>query len=206
MKIYITRHGETDWNRKRIIQGSMDSPLTEDGLIGAERLSVRLRKTHFDLVITSPLNRAYRTAMIILKDRNIPILKDDSLKEINCGIFEGFTFNEIWLKHPELKSMLYSDPLNFRYPGGESLNEFYDRVKNGFERIIKEHSDKTILIVAHGGTIKGLTSYMIEKADPSSWFRNVVDNCSLTEIDYNDEQFTMVNYNDTLHLNIDWVS
>ncbi len=205
MKIYITRHGETEWNRERIIQGSMDSPLTDEGVRGAERLSVRLKETHFDFVITSPLYRAYRTAMIILKDRNIPIIKDDSLKEINCGVFEGFTFTEIWLKHPELKAKLHSDPLNFRYPGGESLTEFYDRVKNGFEKIIEEKTDKTILIVAHGGTIKGLTSYMIEKADPSSWFRNVVDNCSLTEIDYIDGQFSMINYNDTVHMNIDWL-
>ncbi|HAE42360.1 MAG TPA: histidine phosphatase family protein [Clostridiales bacterium] len=203
MKIYITRHGETEWNKKRIIQGSMDSPLTEEGVRGAERLSVRLRETQFDFVITSPLYRAYRTAMIILKDRKIPIIKDDSLKEINCGIFEGFTFQEIWEKHPDLKSTLHSDPLNFRYPGGESLNEFYDRVKNGFEEIIENYKDKTILIVAHGGTIKGLTSYMIEKADPSSWFRNVVDNCSLTEIDYVDGQFRLINYNDTDHMNID---
>lgn len=203
MKIYITRHGETEWNKKRIIQGSMDSPLTEEGVRGAERLSVRLRETQFDFVITSPLYRAYRTAMIILKDRKIPIIKDDSLKEINCGIFEGFTFQEIWEKHPDLKSTLHSDPLNFRYPGGESLNEFYDRVKNGFEEIIENYKDKTILIVAHGGTIKGLTSYMIEKADSSSWFRNVVDNCSLTEIDYVDGQFRLINYNDTDHMNID---
>jgi probable phosphoglycerate mutase len=205
MKIYITRHGETEWNKKRIIQGSMDSPLTEEGVRGAERLSERLRETHFDFVITSPLYRAYRTARIILKERNIPIIKNESLQEINCGIFEGFTFDEIWKKHPELKAKLHGDPLNFRYPGGESLNEFYDRVKFGFEKIMEEYSDKTILIVAHGGTIKGLTSYMIEKADPSSWFRNVVDNCSLTEIVYKDGKFSMVNYNDTVHMNINWM-
>ncbi len=203
MNIYITRHGETEWNKRKLVQGWKDSPLTEAGLLGAKQLRERMKEVKLDCVVSSPLFRAYETATIIVGDRAVPIVQNETLKEINCGDFEGYSFIEIWQKYPEMKKAHELDPLNFKYPNGESLVEFNHRVVEGFKKLIEKHHGQDILIVAHGGTIKGLTSYMIEKADPYDWFKEVVDNCSLTTIQFKKSQFSLVEYNDTSHLKID---
>lgn len=200
MKIYITRHGQTEWNTERRIQGNLDSPLTEIGLEGAKKLHERLKNIEFDSIITSPLFRALKTSEIIKGSRDIELIKEDSLKEINCGDFEGYTFDEIWKKNPHFKIELDKDPYNFKYPNGESLKEFYERVTKGFKKLLKKYENRTILIVAHGGTIKCITSYIFENESANLWFKNVVENCSLTEIDYLAGEFSVVKYNDSKHL------
>jgi probable phosphoglycerate mutase len=203
MKVYITRHGETEWNIKGRIQGCLDSPLTEQGIFGAERLSEVIVSKDIDIIISSPLLRAYRTAIIAAGDSNIPVVTRDCLKEINCGEFQGYGFQEVWEVHPELKDIIKMDPYNFKYPGGESLKEFNERVISGFESILEEYKNTNVLIVGHGGTIKCITSYISKEGDSKTWFANVVDNCSLTEFDYNSGEFNLVDYNNTVHMKND---
>ncbi|SHJ53428.1 probable phosphoglycerate mutase [Dethiosulfatibacter aminovorans DSM 17477] len=200
MKVYITRHGETEWNIQGKIQGFLDSPLTEQGLWGADRLSEAIKAKKIDYIIASPLMRAFRTAKIAAGDSNIPVLTSDSLKEINCGDFQGYGFKEVWEVYPELKDIIKMDPYNFKYPGGESLKEFNERVIGGFESILEEYKDSNILLVGHGGTIKCITNYIFKEGDSKSWFVNVVDNCSLTEFDYDSGEFTLVDFNNTEHM------
>ncbi len=203
MKVYITRHGETEWNIEGRIQGCLDSPLTEEGLLGAERLSEVIREKDIEHIISSPLLRAFRTAKIAAGDSNIPIDTRDSLKEINCGKFQGYGFQEAWEVYPQLKDEIKMDPYNFKYPEGESLKEFNNRVVGGFESILEEYKDSNILIVGHGGTIKCITNYIFKESDSKSWFADVVDNCSLTEFDYISGEFTLVDYNNTKHMKND---
>lgn len=202
MKVYITRHGETEWNIQGKIQGNLDSPLTERGLVGAEKLSEAIKAKEIDCIISSPLLRAFRTAKIAAGD-SIPVVTRDSLKEINCGEFQGYGFQEVWELYPELKDIIKVDPYNFKYPGGESLKEFNNRVVEGFESILEEYKDSNIMIVGHGGTIKCITNYIFKEGDSKSWFMNVVDNCSLTEFDYESGEFTLVDYNNTEHMKAD---
>ena len=205
MKVYITRHGETEWNIQGKIQGCLDSPLTEQGLWGAERLSEAIKNKNIDYIITSPLLRAYKTAQIAAGDSNITIVTMDKLKEINCGDFQGYGFQEVWEVYPELKETVKMDPYNFKYPGGESLKEFNERVVGGFESILEEYKGLNILIVGHGGTIKCITNHIFQEGESKSWFANVVDNCSLTEFDYDSGEFTLVDYNNTTHMKKDQI-
>ncbi len=198
--IYLTRHGETEWNRQKRVQGSKDSPLTAEGVLGAEKLGVRMGRIPLDYIIASPLYRAYRTASIIAGDRQIPIIKEDALKEIHCGDFEGLPFDEIWQRYPQMKQAMVEDPLHFKYPNGESLKEFYDRVQEGFKKIARDYEGKNILIVAHGGTVKGITTYIEGHLDAETWFKSVVSNCSLTQIANNNNKFTIMAYNEIDHL------
>lgn len=200
MKVYITRHGETEWNIQGRIQGCLDSPLTEEGVLGAERLANAISVKDIDIIISSPLMRAYRTAKIAVRDLNIPVVTRDSFREINCGEFQGYGFQEVWEVYSELKDEIKSDPYNFKYPGGESLKEFNERVISGFEAILEEYKDNNILIVGHGGSIKCITSYITKEGDSKTWFANVVDNCSLTEFEYNSGEFTLIDYNNTAHM------
>ena len=82
MEIYILRHGQTVWNKSRLLQGSRDIELCEDGRSVARERRDQLKDVDFDVIYSSPLKRAYETACIIRGDRDIPIIKDDRLREI----------------------------------------------------------------------------------------------------------------------------
>lgn len=89
MKLYIIRHGETDWNKQRRLQGQSDTELNEYGIRLAQITGEALKDIRFDHIFSSPLKRAYRTAEIIRDGRTVPIVTDDRLKEIGFGINEG---------------------------------------------------------------------------------------------------------------------
>ena len=89
MEIYIIRHGETVWNKSRLLQVSRDIPLCEAGINIAKERAKELENIDFDVIYSSPLSRAYETACIIRGDRNIEIIKDDRLREVNFGVNEG---------------------------------------------------------------------------------------------------------------------
>ncbi len=200
MRIYITRHGETRWNIEGRIQGHLDSQLTDKGEEGARKLRERLFEEEIDVIISSPLERAHKTARIIKGSRNIDIDLNSKLKEINCGEFQGERFDEIWEKNPEAKNKLKKNPFKFIYPKGESLEIFYNRVEEGFNEILEKYDEKDILIVTHGGTIRSILAEMFEKQNGSTWFKDVVENCSLSIYDYNGENFEEILYNDITHL------
>lgn len=93
-KVYLTRHGETEWNEKGIMQGWGDSPLTELGKNQAKWLGERIRDLHIDVIYASPIGRAFNTAEIIRGDREIPLIAYDGLKEIKIGGWEGLNQEE----------------------------------------------------------------------------------------------------------------
>ena len=88
-RFYIVRHGETEWNTKKIMQGHLDSPLTENGINQAANLANELKEIEFIKVISSDLMRAYRTAKIIAVDKDIAVTSTELLREINLGPFTG---------------------------------------------------------------------------------------------------------------------
>ena len=89
MSLLITRHGQTDWNLKRKVQGKTDIELNTKGIEQAEEVAKKLVNEPIDLIICSPLVRAKQTAEIINRNRNIPIIYDNSISEIDYGEFEG---------------------------------------------------------------------------------------------------------------------
>lgn len=200
-KIYLTRHGETVWNRQYKFQGHKNSDLTDKGILAAELLAYRIEDIELDYIVSSPLMRAYNTADIVRGNKDIEIIKNDGLKEINLGEFEGMSYIDIKKEHAQLLAKIEKDPFNNRYPSGENLREFYKRVVKAFIEIIDKHRNKTTLIVAHGGTIKCIEAYIRKFKLSNDWMGNVVKNCSLSyiEVDENNE-IKEIFYNDTKHL------
>lgn len=201
-RIYFTRHGETEWNRQLRFQGNKNSELTEKGILAAELLSNRIEGIELDCIISSPLKRAYHTAEIVRGSKNIEIIKYDGFREINLGDFEGMRYDEIKSNSGEALSKIENDPFNNRYPNGENLFEFYRRVEKSFKDVIANYSNKNTLIVAHGGTIKCIESYIRNFQINKDWMGNVVKNCSLSCIEVDeDNNIKEIFYNDTEHLN-----
>jgi len=94
MKIYMIRHGETDWNKKRKLQGQVDIPLNEFGKLLAKETAPALADVPFAVCYTSPLKRAAETARLVLGDREVPIVPDKRIQEMSFGEFEGLCCRE----------------------------------------------------------------------------------------------------------------
>ena len=143
--IYITRHGQTNWNVQKKVMGRWDEPLNETGLNQAEETRNNLMDTDIDLIICSPLKRARQTAEIINRDRNIPIIYDERIIERDFGEFEGmetknFDFHGYWNYYK-----------NMQFESAENIQVFFKRVYDFLEDITEKYKDKNVLLVAHGG-------------------------------------------------------
>ena len=139
--IYIVRHGETDDNVARRYGGRIDTELNQKSINEAYKLKEKLQDIKFDIVFSSPLKRAYKTAQII---SNNPIIKDERLIERNNGDLEGKLKTEIKEK------IDFNDPHEIRY-NVENIVDFRSRINDFLKEIIKNYHGKNILIVTHAG-------------------------------------------------------
>lgn len=188
------RHGETDWNKARRLQGQADIPLNEYGIHLAEITAKAMSDITFDRIYSSPLCRAYETASIIAKYHHLPILVDPRLVELSFGESEGVSLDYI-NSHPQ--SNLYDfihNPEKYIPPtGGESLDSLYERCGSFLNEVIfpLETSCNSILIVGHGALIRGMIYHMNHR-DTSKFWSKIHKNCSVTISEYNDQVFTLV--------------
>ncbi|RJQ37149.1 hypothetical protein C4552_01420 [Candidatus Parcubacteria bacterium] len=149
---YFVRHGETDWNAERRVQGHSDVPLNDRGREQARQAAIALKESGatIDAVITSDLQRARETGEIIARELGgVEVISDTAFRERNWGDFEGANYDDI-----RARLMPERDP--HEIPGGEALNEFEERVAQAFERHRNHHMHRNIVIVSHGGAIRAL--------------------------------------------------
>lgn len=164
MKLYLTRHGETEWNVHSRIQGQTDTALNETGVRQARELAERLKKERLAIgrIYTSRQLRAYETAQIVAEMLGLNVIVKDGLEEINLGKWEGYT----WKQVRELFHEEYEDwHENRRYqvpPGGESYQQLLERLIPVLHSIIKEEQED-VLVVTHSAVIMTLLSYIYEK-------------------------------------------
>lgn len=207
IKLILIRHGESDGNAQRKFSGFQDVKLTEKGIWQAKRLARRLEGVQVDAFYCSDLKRARHTAEIIFGDRGEDIVVSPNLREINFGIWEGMTFEEIksregakftsWMENPDERSII---------PQGESLAILNERVMTEVNRILQEHKneekDKTIAIVCHGGAIRIILCNALNLELKNLWYIKQ-KSTALNIIDYYDNRGFISLLNDTSHLE-DW--
>ena len=120
MKLYLIRHGQTDWNVAGKIQGSTDIPLNDMGRRQAACLARGMEKRPVEKVFTSTLSRAYETGLAIGKSQNVPVEQLEGLEEVGYGVWEGMTMEEIQEKYPKELELWYNSPVDVAPPeGGE---------------------------------------------------------------------------------------
>ncbi len=154
MKLYVTRHGQTEWNALDRISGVTDISLTEEGIAQAHEMA-RLTKEHGDIqrIIASPLKRAQMTAQIAAEALGLPVQTDDRLREWDYGSFEGqsrFTpgFSETKAE------------FGVRMPdGGESVFQIVQRTYNLLDDVKRLYPDENVLLVCHGGICRVIDAY-----------------------------------------------
>lgn len=150
------RHGETQWNVESRIQGQGDSPLTDAGLAQAEAIAGRLATERFDVLVSSDLGRAMRTAAAIARHCSHTVIPDPRLRERNFGAGEGMTYAEIDRAWPDAFSRARVTDPDMAVPGGESRRQFHERVRDAFTALAREHHGKRAAVVAHGGVLAAL--------------------------------------------------
>ncbi len=185
-EIYLIRHGETDMNIKGVYYGWTDVGLSEKGVMQAEDLADILHDVQFDAVISSSLVRAVETASIVSGYDPDMIIRDDRLRELNFGEWEGIHHRELKEKHREALEKWGSDWKNTAPPGGETFFEIYIRVKSSIEDILKEYKGKKVLIVSHQGTMRIIPIVLLGLTEDAYWsFTAEQGRYSLYEIDDN---------------------
>ncbi len=198
-RIVAVRHGETDWNRATRIQGHTDIALNETGLWQARRLAHALADTGLSAVYASDLQRAVQTAQAMAQRAGLPVTTDRDLRERHFGVFEGQTFAEIEQRSPEQALRWRRRDADFGAEGGETLADFYSRCVACATRLAARHPGETIALVAHGGVLDCLyrAATRVGLQAQRTW---QIGNASINWLLYSELGFTLVGWNDELHL------
>lgn len=185
--ICLIRHGETDWNLQRRLQGSTDIPLNSTGLDQADKTGKHLKDTEWDVIVASPLIRAKKTAEIINEYLKLPIIEMEEFKERDFGDAEGMSLEERTKKYPSKN-----------YPNQETIEEFTERLMSGLKRVQNKFPDKKVLIVAHGGAIYTILT-TISNGEVNLDNTPLVNAC-ISNIQFAEEKWKVTNYNLSEHL------
>ena len=196
MELYIVRHGETKWNSKHLLQGRADIELNENGRELAGITGKNLETVSFDRIYSSPLIRAYETACLIRGHRNIPIFRDDRLKEISFGDYEGRDSTELLDNKEDPFHYFFNEPEKFLpAPHGEHLEEVMLRAKYFLQDEIEplENKLERVMIVAHGALNKGLMCHILNHDKKDYWSGGLQKNCGIIIVEYCNHTYTLKN-------------
>lgn len=188
MRIYIVRHGETEANKQGYVQGWTDVPLNENGRIIAELTGRGIKGIRFDHCFSSPLTRAKETAEILLREsgNSVPVSFDDRIKEMNFGSFEGISVRD------EQVAQFLKDPVvDFKIPGGESIQEVMKRTQEFLKELIARDDDKTYLVSTHGCALRAMLNFLYDNPE-DYWHKHIPYNCCVNTIDVKNGTATLI--------------
>jgi len=153
--LFLARHGETDYNKKNLLQGrGINASLNSNGLYQAELLAGYLSKYPLQAVISSSLKRSYQTAERLSKRINVDILQKKDLDEMDFGDFEGATFSEVGEDLKYFQREWANGNTGLKLPGGESPQDVYQRVSECINSIIHENGHTHYAFIVHGRLIR----------------------------------------------------
>lgn len=192
--LILLRHGETDWNRERRMQGHRDIALNDVGLAQAAGAAPSVAALRPEVVVSSDLQRALVTAKAVASLAGLPISTDERLRETSLGLWEGLTRTEVVQGWPEKWQEWRTTSAHSAPPEGESRWQVADRSSAVVEEL-DAGSIKRALLVAHGGTIVGLTGRLLQ-LPADSWSALVgVGNCHWVELHRLDGRWRLHSYN-----------
>ena len=150
-RIYLVRHGQVEGHEKKRYNGQVNVPLTQLGREQSDRVCDCLANLSLDAVYSSDLDRSRYCAELIAVAHDLTVNSEKSLRELNIGDWEGRTWSELQEAYPDDWQARLRDLVNFQVPGGESLQDAADRIRPTVQKIINNHPDSDVALVAHGG-------------------------------------------------------
>lgn len=184
MKLYLLRHGRTAWNAAGKLQGRTDIPLNEEGRRAARETGEMLAAVPFAAAFSSPLRRAVETAELILRGRDLPVRTDARLIELSFGSAEGKRLADLNLPEDPIR-VLFSAPERYVPPeGGERYDRLLARCRSFLEEELLPHEKEWehVLLVAHGGVVRGMFSAMFGRDAGRLYGGRVQKNCAVNVI------------------------
>ena len=168
LKLYIVRHGETEWNVIKRFQGQLNTPLTEKGMEKLRETGKKLENVLFDEVYTSELGRTVASAEIILnenrgyRNKKLELKKLAELNEVYFGVWQGLTYEEVFLKYPEEANNYFYNVKNYKAENveAEKLEDALERFLKGINKILDRHESGNILVVTHGTVFEMFINYV----------------------------------------------
>jgi len=197
--LYFIRHGESVGNRENRFRGRFDFELNENGIRQAEALSAGLSSVKFELIYTSPLIRAEKTARIVARNER-KVCRRDELTNIHLGSWENQPKELIRAKYPQLWDTWLTHPEDLAFEGMETFAQVQQRAYQFILGILPLHHDQTIAVVSHRAVLKPLFAAILEIRGRYFW-KFDIDTAAYSIVEYRPERgFTFTNLNQNRHL------
>jgi probable phosphoglycerate mutase len=198
-RICLVRHGETDWNAGKRIQGQIDIPLSALGHAQARAAGNTLKDEGFAAIYSSDLTRARQTAEATAHLAHIPLQLHPGFRERHYGVFQGLTYTECAARHPAAYACHKSRDPRFAPEGGESLLDFSGRLSQAFDALVRRHGGETVAIFTHGGVLD--IAYRQAAGQSLTAPRDFgIPNCGINWIDIEAGCWTLLSWAERAHL------
>ncbi len=192
-KIFLCRHGQSEYNAKKIIQGHIDTDLTPKGIVQARLTGERLKKENIKRIFSSDLKRAYKTALIIGDVLGVEVEIDKRIREMHFGQWEGRAYEHIYTYNLDHWQNWLKNPVACPLPSQEDIKEFEERIKS-FWNYLKSLKEENILVVGHGGSIQGIICTALDWGMEYLWgMMHTNTGLSLIEINKNNVSIKYIN-------------
>jgi probable phosphoglycerate mutase len=198
IRVFVARHGETEWNREGRWQGQGGPGLNRTGREQAGALATRLAALKLDALYTSDLARATETAEIVAAATGLTAIADAGLREVDVGDWRGLTREQVRQSHPDgYRRWLKGDA---GWDGGETYDEMHARTVAAVAAIVAGANGTRIAVISHGGAVRALAAHAVGLPRHERLRIDGARNCSLTTLVYGPDGTRLVGYNDDGHL------
>jgi probable phosphoglycerate mutase len=198
-RIFLVRHGETDWNATGRIQGHNDTPLNAAGRQQAQRTAQRLAREPITAVYSSDLARAFETATIIGAPLGLTVVASPRLRERQYGLWEGLTAAEIQARYPEQFAIWRARTVDFAPPQGETRSALLARALAELQAIARRHVRDMVVVVTHGGLCYALIHHLLGSVDGDQR-EFTFGNASIHTLEVTGDRWAVISMNETAHL------
>lgn len=198
-RICLVRHGETEWNAERRIQGRIDIDLNPTGRAQSAAAGSWLRKAGIVALYSSDLKRAWVTAQAIGAALGLSPVAAPEMRERRYGIFEGLTYDEARVRFPDGYAAFARRDADYSFDGGESLTQMFARVTAKLEEIAAAHPGQNVAVVLHGGVLDIVNRFV--RGNPLEMPRDfLIPNAGISWVAAVDGVWTLESWGETAHL------
>lgn len=203
-KFYLVRHGETEWNATKRIQGQTDVPLSCEGRRQAQAVAGYLADVGFDSAYASDLSRALETARTILAEQSTPVslVVHKGLREISDGTYEGWSLASAVEAEPRMAGTVdgQTSALDFAPPRGESIRQVFLRQKEVASKLKADSTGHRLLVVGHGWGLRLLAASLLDHGAEVFWELETLHTASVSVMQLREGSASIVCWNQTRHL------
>ena len=198
-RVYLVRHGTTEWNKEEIFRGRVDCKLNDTGREEARVLEEYFRDVTIDSIYTSPFIRAVETAQAVALSKGLTVKPDPAFIDMDYGEWQGLPLEEVKIKYPDLYRLWQERPQEVTFPGGENLARVRARAWEGFERVAQGNPGRIVLVVSHRVVTKVLICAALGLDDSHFW-QIKQDTTAVNCFEYTGKNFITSLINDTCHM------